>query len=364
MAKWQGRGLQNPHRRFDSASRLHASQRKTVDSTEFLAFPVVFLSCCRAHSSAQFCVLVSTTAAPRGRAMRVLVWQGTDRGDCALIRATTSIDGPPFTVVATVSGLAVYLDNWAVIDLAKGDPSRQRRFVNAICAGSDLLFSSANAAELSGPQGRSFDAVKSFLDQLGPHWVPVELNPFKVVEREWNGVSRAESCLSADFMHAYFRDRTTGFTSGSGKVIDLSQDFFRLGAVLDWVAQSDEIRKLSAEFDEVLKKAIREARGRKPMPAQPFTPSKPATFTCGNLLRTLIVEAKAYHVKKGDGLDFCHAVIGSAFASVAALDKHWKRRVASLPTPNGLARIYSKPELDAMVTDIESWVTQHGAALH
>lgn len=274
-----------------------------------------------------------------------------------MIRTTVSNDGP-LTFHATVSGLAVYLDNWAVIDLAKGDPSRRRRFVGAVCAGGDLLFSSANAAELAGPRGRSFNAVKSFLDQLGPHWVPVELNPFKVVEREWSGVGRAESCISPEFMNAYFHDRTAGYSPGSGKVIDLSRDFFSLGAVLDWVAQSGKLHKQSAEFDKVLKEAVRGARGRKPMPPQPFDASKPATFACGSLLRTLIVEAKAYQVKKGDGLDFCHAVMGSAFASVATLDKHWKRRVEGLPRPNGLARIYYQPELDQMVTDIESWVKQ------
>src|SRR5437016_3665737 len=129
-----------------------------------------------------------------------------------MIRATSSIDGPPLAINATVSGLAVYLDNWGVIDLAKGDPSRRRQFVSAVCAGGDLLFSSANAAELAGPRGKSFDAVKGFLDQLGPHWVPVELNPFKVIERGWNDVSRAESCLAPEFMDAYFRDRTASYS--------------------------------------------------------------------------------------------------------------------------------------------------------
>jgi hypothetical protein len=74
--------------------------------------------------------------------------------------------------------------------------------------------------------------------------------------------------------------------------------------------------------------------------------------------RRRFVESKAYQVKKGDGLDFCHAVMGSAFASVATLDKHWKRRVEGLPKPNGLARIYSGTELGQMVTDIE-WVLKN-----
>lgn len=45
--------------------------------------------------------------------------------------------------------------------------------------------------------------------------------------------------------------------------------------------------------------------------------------------------------------------MGSAFASVATLDKHWKRRIERLPKPNQLAHIYYEPELDTMVSDIE-----------
>jgi hypothetical protein len=280
-----------------------------------------------------------------------------------VITATSSMDGPPFTFNAIVSGLAIYLDHWAVIDLAKGDRSRRRRFVDAVCAGGDLLFSSANAAELAGPQGKSREAIKSFLDELGRHWVPVELNPFKVVERELKGVGPTESCVSTGFMHAYFRDRTRGYAPGSGKVIDLSEDFFRLGAVLDWVPQSNSIRKLSAEFDEVLRKSISEHRTeyernltRLDQKFRTFNPSYAATFTCGGLIKTLIIESKARSVKKGDGLDFCHAVMAGAFASVAALDKHWKRRIEGLPKPNRLAAIYYQPELDKMVADIELYV--------
>ena len=54
-----------------------------------------------------------------------------------------------------------------------------------------------------------------------------------------------------------------------------------------------------------------------------------------------------------DGIDFGQAVIASAYASVAALDKHWKRRVEALPKPNGLAKVYCSPHLDQMVRDIK-----------
>jgi hypothetical protein len=75
-------------------------------------------------------------------------------------------------------------------------------------------------------------------------------------------------------------------------------------------------------------------------------------FTYVNLIRTLIVEAKSRPLEKNDGLDFCHAVIGSAFSSFASLDTKWKRRVELLPK-NRLALIYGPQQLDQMVNDIE-----------
>jgi hypothetical protein len=286
-----------------------------------------------------------------------------------MIRVTSTINDPLFRFSANVRGLPVYLDNWALINLAKGDPSLRMRFVDAICTGGDLLFSAANVAELIGPQGKSSDAVKSLLNEFWPHWFPVELNPIEVVQREQNDAHPAVCCLSKGLLEAYVENRVTGYGPGFGQDIDLFKDFFRLGEVLDWVAQSERLRVASRALDEVVRNTICKYRTeyeRNPSPLdqkcpQEFDPSRPATFAYWNLLRTLIVEAKSHQLKTGDGLDFCHAVMGSSFARVAALDKHWKRRVENLPKPNGLACIYYAEQLDAMVTDIESWVT-HGAA--
>jgi len=75
-----------------------------------------------------------------------------------------------------------------------------------------------------------------------------------------------------------------------------------------------------------------------------------------NLTRRLIEEAKAFHLKKGDGCDFYHVVMGVAFGSFAVVDKHWKRRLQYLPTPNGVAKVYSGSELDRFVADLEEAV--------
>jgi hypothetical protein len=84
-----------------------------------------------------------------------------------VIRATILSGNPSFE--ASVSGIAVYLDNWAIKALAKGDARLKQRFIRAVRNGGDLLFSASHAIEATGPQGKSSRAFKSFLNQLGAH---------------------------------------------------------------------------------------------------------------------------------------------------------------------------------------------------
>src|ERR1051326_8843491 len=174
-----------------------------------------------------------------------------------MLTATTGTDNP-VTFHATIKGVAVYLDFWALKQLAKGDASRRQRFVNAIRSGGDLIFSIANAVELTGPQGRSRNALKQFLDDLGPHWFPVELNPIIVVDRELKGAAAPDSCVMADdFMKGYFAARTKGYSPGAGRVIDLSDQFFSLGVFVDWTSsQRDSMRSRIEYLDRAMRKRI------------------------------------------------------------------------------------------------------------
>ena len=47
--------------------------------------------------------------------------------------------GIPFSVNAALGGLAVYLDNFAIMDLAEGDRERRERFLASIHSGAELL---------------------------------------------------------------------------------------------------------------------------------------------------------------------------------------------------------------------------------
>jgi hypothetical protein len=267
------------------------------------------------------------------------------------------------TFAASVSGIAIYLDNWAIKALAKDDPALGKRFIAVVHGGADLLFSTAHAVEIIGPQERSSEAFKTFLNQLGDHWYPVLLDVFEAAKREAKGLSTSKCCFDGEVLTAYFKSATSEHSPGSGKVIDLSEGFFRLGAFINWLSpQRYELRAKCAEFDKTVKESVGRLRARlkrepgwldKALPQRQFHPSQAATFACESLIRELASDS-GYQVRKGDGIDFCHAGMASAFATFATLDKQWKRRVENFPKPNKMARIYYRPQLGAMMDDIEA----------
>jgi hypothetical protein len=283
-----------------------------------------------------------------------------------VIRIVGGSDGGP-NFEASVGGIAIYLDNFAIKTLAKGDPALRGRFVAALNDGADLLFSVANAAEISGPQGASSVAIKEFLDELGAHWYPVELVLDTVIKREAAGHPPGRCCFSEELLRAYFLTRIDDHSLGSGKVVDLSESFFRLGAFVDWLApQRSWFLDKGREFDIDVKDKIRLLRARlkrdprfldSALPQPLFDPLRAATFVHVWLMRALICDS-GFQIRRGDGIDFHHAVIASAFANFSALDKQWKMRVENLPKPNTLSKIYYEPELNVMVADIEAALRQ------
>ena len=92
-----------------------------------------------------------------------------------MIKAVCGAGGAP-TLESSVNGIPIYLDYFAIKALVRGDPSLRQRFVAALHNGADLLFSIANGVEISRAQGGSALGIKTFLDELGPHWYPVDFN--------------------------------------------------------------------------------------------------------------------------------------------------------------------------------------------
>lgn len=269
------------------------------------------------------------------------------------------------TLRVTVRRLAVYLDNWAIVALAKDSGPLRDRFLKTLTDGVDILFSVTNAAEIVGPTGASQEAVRGFLEAIGPYWIPIEgPDVVGVMAREAEGKG-PESCIAHDMLHKFFAGRSIQL-HGEQRLEIVGPEFFNLAFFLDWlVPQRDEIRQTMGKFDSVLREKLRELRKAyernktrfgSVMPRPTFDAAAPATFCWNGLVRLLVLEGKAYQWKRGDSGDFCHALLAASYARFATLDKNWKRRVELLPTPNALALIYYEPELDRFVADVESAV--------
>jgi len=283
-----------------------------------------------------------------------------------LIKVTVEND----TVLCTAElngRFGVYLDTDSLIDLAKKSSRRRQRFLCALHQGGDLLFSYTSALEIARTAGDTRAAIRSFLDEVGPHWTPIELNPWKVVRGEAVGPS-GQAAVSESFMEAYFRERIYDLSAEGCKVLDLSpHSFFRLGSVLDWTQEHcDDIRCHAVKIDGLFfsrLKQLRENFDKNPSaldreaPSLPFDHRRPATFILTQLLRKLVIEAKAFQYKNNDGLDFCHAVLASAYGSMITLDRQWKRRVENLPWQNPHPKVYYRPQVDELVDLLEGLAT-------
>jgi hypothetical protein len=278
----------------------------------------------------------------------------------------TSEDGKVFCD-AEVRGFGVYLDTWALIDLAKGLESRRHQVADSIREGGTLLFSWANAMEIVALSGASSDAIRIFLQSIGPHWFPLELNPWKVVKKESAGLLES-AARSEHFMKVYVQERIYDLSTNGDNLLNLSEAFFDLSTVLNWLQESrGKIKTDKEKLDQTLKNHIKQARDdydKDPnsfdygYPEISYEPRLPATFVLNNLMRMLVHEARAFSFKEGDGLDFSHAVLAAAFGSIVTLDKQWKGRIEKLPQPNRLAKVFYGPELNQFVDVLEKCVNR------
>jgi hypothetical protein len=282
-----------------------------------------------------------------------------------MISVEAAADGLP-VFVARIRGVAVYLDNDSLIDIARGNADRRARFTNAVRQKGTLIFSMANAVDLSGPTLLgTIDDIRAFLDGFENAWVPADLDPWKLSEREFQRNIDGSPLVSPVFTETFFKQRAYDLSPEGSRVLSLAPEtFFRVSAVVDWAQQGrDTVRAQMEQIDQSLidtVKQVRELYDKDPaaldreIPAVRYEPRWPATFVLRALLRSLVKEAKGYALKKGDGLDLVHAVIGTAYASVTTVEKAWKRRLtAAIPPGLPIARFFYRPELDQLIEVVE-----------
>jgi len=215
----------------------------------------------------------------------------------------------------------------------------------------------ANAVEATGPQGASRVAVDEFLEAIGPHWVPVR-DAWETIRREQVGEEPSTLVVDTDFLVTFCRAHWTE-QRGEGGV--LSPGFWNLRKAVNVTSfQRDVLIAQSATLDRVLSSNVESARLKldesdmRVAPSPVHDPRQRATYVCFYLARKLVEEAKSHALKKGDGLDFSHAVTGAAYGSFALLDKHWTRRLTeAIPDQRRIARLFNRSQLDGLLEEFD-----------
>jgi hypothetical protein len=193
--------------------------------------------------------------------------------------------------------------------------------------------------------------------------MPLGMNVYKVMEKE-KGRSADSPAFAAAFLKGYFQSRLQQVSDTTEGLLEVSNDsFFRLGSVVRWI-QNDrhhmrqQATAIDGMFRDLLGKRVTQGRNGnlpKELVALPdYSVQHAARFAFFQLQRVIWNEARSYHLKGNDGIDFCHAVVACSYGSIITLDKHWKRRVGEIPKPHSLARTFYRAELDDLVHEFEA----------
>lgn len=266
---------------------------------------------------------------------------------------------------AQLVGVAVYLDNDSLMDLATGHQGRRDRFVHALTVGGTLLFSWANAIEICGAPS----AVAPFLNSIGVAWFPLVLSPWAAAEQEEQGFGE-RAPFSESLIEAFIDERAGELAVEDRTLLDPPlETLFSLGSVWNWVqTEWHKLRNNKTDIDDKARDTLKQLRMAydsdprsldRMLPPFSYEKRRRVNFALIHLQRVLVHEAKEFPFQRHDGLDFCHAVLAAAYGDLATLDKHWKRRVGKIPKPNGLATIYYRPELDQLVDRLEFLVSSN-----
>jgi len=243
----------------------------------------------------------------------------------------------------------VYLDQWALVRLSEGS-DRRKRFLKVFEDKGTLLFSWINVFDVAATSGGTEKRIKGLLDAIGEQWLPIEMNPFKVMRKEAQaGPNSNTPCVSETFIQTYYPHIHGGPLTLS-KVLDLNKQDG--GATAR--QQLERLKTEAGDFVRSLRSLSATDRAwlDKRYPHQTFNSARPTTFVFTELLRSLVTQ-KGVAFTPNDAVDLFHATVPTACSDFVLLDKSWTKRVRSLVLPPDRVGAYYERELDGFLTDFE-----------
>lgn len=261
--------------------------------------------------------------------------------------------GPDYEFEIWAEPPLLYLDHWAIRRLSE-DLVRGSRFLTAFEHRGTVMFSLMNVVEIA----RDADAqrakqIRNFLEGLGPHWVPMTIDPIRIIDAEDTGATPqgANPCVSPGFLSdPNFAARLASGTVSLVHVVDLTRG-----------TNGDELRRATDRDTARLRQNIqewRDAHAKNPReidskyPLLKFDPRKPMRSIYYGLARYSITDR--FRLDDNHARDLFHAVASVRCAEMVTLDAHWAGQVRKLKLPGDFVRVYSQSELDQFLVDLEA----------
>ena len=113
-------------------------------------------------------------------------------------------NGDDYTVNFEIRSPIIYLDHCGLRGISsKNSPKNHReRFFKIFQSKGTLFFSLPNVTDLAENSGQSLNDIESFLEEIGPHWLPLEYRPHVVMDRE-DSSNGKPNCFGEAFFKSY-----------------------------------------------------------------------------------------------------------------------------------------------------------------
>lgn len=228
----------------------------------------------------------------------------------------------------------LYLDHCSLRGVA-GHPARRQQFRRILETKGTLLFSWMNAAEMAPNSGQSADDMRSFLDEVGPHWLMLDNDPFTVAEREARGVPPPQVFFDEGFFKGWWVATERGPLL-LGSMLELAQ-------LPEFKTMWDERRASLGNVTVLLREARRRLREGTYQRKLGRDASRPTLSSYNTLVSALIKDGKT--IETNDVCDLLHAAVSLQHAHWVVLDGAWANYARQLKRDK-FVRVFPVNKLD------------------
>ena len=260
--------------------------------------------------------------------------------------------GPEYDFEVTAEPPLMYLDHWALRRMSE-NATLGSRFLAAFRHRGTVMFSLMNVEEIARDASAArAQEIRRFLDQLGPHWVPMTIDAHRIMHAEETG-------RTPDGHHPCF---SQAFLTDPKFALRLMRGDVSLAHVIDLTRgiDGDDLRRSAEAQNQQLLDGLEDWRTAYRQDAgvldQKFPPvpleQGPMRSIYHGLARLAITDS--FPLTMNHVRDLVHAIAAVRCAQMVTLDAHWATQVGKLRLPPDFVRVYREADLATFLGDLEA----------